>query len=266
MELKLYQVDAFGRGVFTGNPAAVVPLQDWLDDAVLAAIAAENNLSETAFIIRRGGDWDLRWFTPAFEVALCGHATLGAAHAICEFIDPNASELRFNTRQSGVLTVTKKGNVYEMRFPAIATEEVATPDALVAALGVAPSRTLIGHYSPSEADYLAIFDTEEAVQDLKPDMGGFSALGTRGAICSAAGQDVDFVSRYFAPAAGIPEDPVTGSAHCILTPYWAAAFGKTALEARQISARGGWLGCVLDGESVRLTGQAFTYLEGSIVL
>jgi len=266
MELKLYQVDAFGRGVFTGNPAAVVPLQDWLDDAVLLAIAAENNLSETAFIIRRGADWDLRWFTPAFEVALCGHATLGAAHAICEFIDPDGTEIQFHTRKSGVLTVTKKRDAYEMRFPAIAAEEVETPDALATALGTSPSRTLVGHYSEAEADYLAIFDTAEAVRELTPDMGAFAALGTRGVICSAAGREVDFVSRFFAPAAGIPEDPVTGSAHCILTPYWSTALGKTALEARQISARGGWLGCVLDGEFVRLTGQAFTYLEGSIVI
>jgi PhzF family phenazine biosynthesis protein len=266
MKLKLYQVDAFGQGVFTGNPAAVVPLTRWLTDDVLAAIAEENNLAETAFIVRADGHWDLRWFTPKIEVALCGHATLAAAHVICEFIDPGALSVRFQTRQSGVLTVTKLADSYELSLPAIAATEQETPETLVDAIGARPDCTMLGRYSDTEWDYMAVFDSQTEVQDLNPDMGALAELESRGVICTAPGDEVDFVSRYFAPAAGVPEDHVTGSAHCILTPYWARRLAKTELQARQISGRGGWLQCTSDQGIVRLKGRAATYLEGSIFL
>jgi PhzF family phenazine biosynthesis protein len=266
MKLNLYQVDAFGRGVFTGNPAAVVPLTRWLTDGVLAAIAEENNLAETAFIVREDGYWDLRWFTPKIEVALCGHATLAAAHVICEFIDPGALTVRFQTRQSGVLTVTKLADIYELSLPAIAATAHETPEFLVDALGAQPDRTLLGHYSDDEWDFMAVFDSQTDLQELNPDMGALAKLESRGVICTAPGDEVDFVSRYFAPAAGVPEDHVTGSAHCILTPYWTTRLAKSELQARQISGRGGWLQCTRDKDVVRLAGRAATYLEGSIFL
>ena len=266
MRLKIYQVDAFGRGVFTGNPAAVVPLEHWLPDETLGAIAEENNLAETAFLVRDSDGWELRWFTPKFEVALCGHATLGAAHAICEFLDPDAVEISFKTRYSGLLSVKRKADIYEISFPKIAATECQSTDQLVKALRAQPDQTLTGNYSKTEWDFVAIFDSQSDIEDLKPDMAALSTLGARGAICTAPGNSVDFVSRYFAPAAGVPEDPVTGSAHCILAPIWAAELDKTVLTARQISKRGGWLECILDQQNVRLSGQAFTYLEGVIFI
>jgi len=270
MKLRIYHVDAFVEArPFSGNPAAVVPLDDWLDDATLLGIARENNLSETAYIVRGGADgadWQLRWFTPGTEVALCGHATLGAAHAIREFIDPAATECRFATRQAGVLAVAVTADGYEMRFPAVASAEVTPPQGLADALGAVPHRVLVGSYSPDERDYVAVLATEAQLRDLAPDMGALARLDSRGLICTAPGEAVDFVSRYFAPGAGVNEDPVTGSAHCILTPYWACELGKEDLTARQISPRGGALGCVVDGDIVRLSGRAVTYLEGTITI
>ncbi len=266
MRLKIYQVDAFGRGVFTGNPAAVVPLEHWLADETLGAIAEENNLAETAFIVKDGDGWELRWFTPKVEVALCGHATLGAAHAICEFIDPDAVEISFKTRYSGLLSVKREADVYEISFPKIASTECRSTEQLAKALRAQPEQLLTGNYSETEWDFIAVFGSQDDIENLEPDMGALSVLGSRGAICTAPGNDVDFVSRYFAPAAGVPEDPVTGSAHCILTPIWAARFDKRSLTARQISKRGGWLECRLDQTKVRLSGQAFTYLEGLILI
>ncbi len=266
LKCKLYQIDAFGRGVFTGNPAAVVFLTRWLADDVLRSIAEENNLAETAFVLREDDDWGLRWFTPKIEVALCGHATLAAAHAICEFVDPGVTMIRFRTRESGVLTAKKRAETYELGLPSIMPTEQETPEALVDAIGTQPCRTLLGRYSDTEWDFMAVFDSQREVRDLEPDMEALARLDCRGVICTAPGDEVDFVSRYFAPAAGVPEDHVTGSAHCILTPYWAAQLAKTELEAQQISGRGGWLHCTSDQGMVRLSGRAVTYLEGTIFL
>jgi len=260
----MYQVDAFGEGVFTGNPAAVVPLDDWLDDEVMLAIAAENNLAETAFVVRAKDRWKIRWFTPRIEVALCGHATLAAAHAICEFVDPDISEILFDTTWSGTLGVERNSEGYTMSFPCITPKEASTHLDLSTALGASPVRTLVGHYSESQWDIVAVFDTAESIQNIEPDFAAVAKLGSRGVICTASDHESEFVSRYFAPAVGVPEDPVTGSAHCILTPFWASEHGETDFNARQLSERGGWLRCVLDGNTVRISGRADTYLEGFI--
>ncbi len=258
-ELPIYQVDAFAARVFAGNPAAVCPLDDWLPDQVLQAIAVENNLSETAFLVRRGAgaEYDLRWFTPAHEVDLCGHATLGSAYVIANHLDGGGAEVRFHTR-SGLLTVTREGDLYTLDFPALPPERIADSAAVAEALGAAPAELW------EEMDLMAVFASEAAVAALAPDMAKVAQLETRGVIATAPGETCDFVSRFFAPRAGIPEDPVTGSAHCILTPYWATRRGKTRLSARQISARGGELEVEARGERVLISGRVAPYLEGRI--
>ncbi len=266
MKLKIYQVDAFARGAFTGNPAAVVPLEYWLDDNQLLAIAEENNLSETAFVIGEGEDWKLRWFTPSAEVALCGHATLGAAHAIFEFLERDVSELRFATRQSGTLIVERRGDCLAMNFPVLHPELIEMQADVTAALGAKPSALFAANYSPKERDLLAVFEHETDVAALAPDFAGIASIPTRGIICTAPGKDMDFVSRYFAPAVGVPEDPFTGSAHCILTPYWAERLTKEQLSACQISLRRGWATCTFAGERVELLGKATTFMTGQIFL
>ena len=262
MDIALYQIDAFTDRLFSGNPAAVCPLENWLPDSVMQRIAAENNLSETAFFVpREGADGDqafeLRWFTPAVEVPLCGHATLATAFVIATILAPGTERMRFETR-SGQLEVTRRGDLFAMDFPARPPEPVATSPGLTAALGRAPRELL------AASSYLAVFADEAEVAALAPDMTAIAALDRDGVIVTAAGREVDFVSRYFAPAAGIPEDPVTGSAHCVLTPYWAKRLGRDSLHARQISARGGELFCEDRGERVTVAGRAVRYLEGRI--
>ena len=262
MELTLYQVDAFANRVFAGNPAAVCPLDDWLPDETLQAIALENNLSETAFLIAKtdpdGGEaWDLRWFTPAFEVDLCGHATLGSAYVVATYLKPGSETMAFDTR-SGRLTVTREGELFAMDFPALERKPLDDLEAAEDALGARPSALF------ESMDWMAVFETEEAVAALQPDSGKVKALETRGVIATAPGKAVDFVSRFFAPAAGIEEDPVTGSAHSISTPYWAERLGKTKLTARQISARGGELSLEARGERVTIAGRVVPYMEGRI--
>ncbi len=264
MDLPIFVVDAFCRGSFSGNPAAVVPLQEWLPDSVLGAIARQNNLSETAFIVGSGSVWSLRWFTPVLEVALCGHATLGAAHIVFDDLVPGIRSVAFSTRQAGELVVERSGHGYEMTFPAVQVASADSQWSLTPALGRAPVQVMVGCYSDSECDALALFDSQADVLALDPDMSALSRLDCRGVICTAAGADVDFVSRYFAPRAGVPEDPVTGSAHCLLTPFWARRLGRTTLWARQLSSREGWLRCTDDGPRVRLWGEARTYLRGRI--
>jgi len=256
-EIPIYQVDAFAAQAFAGNPAAVCPLDDWLPDATLQAIAAENNLSETAFLVKRGGDYDLRWFTPAIEVDLCGHATLASAYVVAEHLERNATRMRFLSR-SGPLEVSREGELFTLDFPALPPEPVADVAPFAAALGAAPVAVL------KHGKALALFETEHQVRDLVPDMAAVKALDCDGVIASAPGATCDFVSRYFAPHAGIPEDPVTGSAHCVLTPYWAERLGKSRMSARQISARGGELAVELAGERVRIAGRVAPYLEGRI--
>lgn len=259
MRLPLYQVDAFTDRVFGGNPAAVCPLDSWIDDAVMQAIALENNLSETAFFVRRGEVYELRWFTPAVEVDLCGHATLGSAWVIFNRIDPDRREIRFHTR-SGVLTVRRDGETLTMDLPANPPRLVEAVPGLAEALGKAPQQVLAtgGHY-------LAVYDRAAAVRDLAPHAAALIALDRLGIIVTAPGEDaVDFVSRYFAPRKGVMEDPVTGAAHCVLTPYWAERLGKEALTARQISRRGGALGCRLRSDRVELSGRVAPYMQGTI--
>jgi PhzF family phenazine biosynthesis protein len=259
MNIPIYQVDAFTSRLFAGNPAAVCPLDRWLDDALMQAIAAENNLAETAFFVAQAGQYGLRWFTPTTEVDLCGHATLATAFVIFSELDTERTTVTFETR-SGELTVRREGELLTMDFPALAPEACEPPEALLAGLGQAPREVF------AAMDYLAIFDTEAQVRALRPDMARISQLDRRGVIASAPGTRSDFVSRYFAPAAGIPEDPVTGSAHCMLTPYWARRLGKPRLHALQVSARGGELFCEDRGDRVLLSGRAVKYLHGAITL
>ncbi len=258
-EIPIYQVDAFASKVFAGNPAAVCPLDAWLPDDVMQAIALENNLSETAFLVKRGAgaEYDLRWFTPAHEVDLCGHATLGSAYVVANHLNGGAAEVRFHTR-SGLLTVTREGELYTLDFPVLPPKRIDDDPAVADALGAAPRELW------DETKQMAVFASEADIAGLNPDMGKIAALEARGVIATAPGKSCDFVSRYFAPKAGIPEDPVTGSAHCVLTPYWSTRLGKTHMSARQISARGGALAVELSGERVLISGRVAPYMEGRI--
>jgi PhzF family phenazine biosynthesis protein len=257
LKLPLYQLDAFTTRLFGGNPAAVVLLDAWLPDGVLAAIAAENNLAETAFVIPRADVSPLRWFTPAIEVDLCGHATLAAADVLFRYRFPSLGRLAFSTK-SGELAVTREGALLKMDFPARPGKPVAVTDALADALGARPREAYLAR------DLLAVFDSESELRSLRPDFARIAALDAFAVIVSAPGDTVDFVSRFFAPGAGVPEDPVTGSAHCTLAPYWAARLGKKQLSAQQLSARGGDLLCELRGERVLIAGQVVEYLRGEI--
>ncbi len=259
MKLKQYQVDAFAERVFEGNPAAVCPLERWLDDGLLQAIANENNLSETAFFVPSEEGFQLRWFTPVAEVELCGHATLASAHVLFDILGHSGKQITFQTR-SGALVVESKGGLLAMDFPAQPPVATPIPDALVAGLGRVPQEVWAAN------DYMAIFEDEDAVRAIAPDFAKLQALDLRGVIVTAPGTDVDFVSRFFAPKIGVPEDPVTGSAHCELTPYWARRLGKTRFEARQVSPRGGRLSCQLQGRRVILSGKAVTFMVAEIDL
>ncbi len=260
MEIPLYQVDAFTKKLFGGNPAAVCPLDSWLDDDTLQSIAAENNLSETAFMVHQNGSWHLRWFTPAVEVDLCGHATLAAAYVL--FMEnPSMEKVEFNSR-SGELVVYKEGDRLRMDFPALAVKPVDLPEPLVEWLG----KDIVGCF---EGIYLmVVLPNAKSVADLEPNLDALLRLESFGVIVTAQGDgvDCDFVSRFFAPKAGILEDPVTGSAHCLLTPYWSDVLGKKQLEAIQISPRRGYLHCVHRGERVDLLGHARLYAQGRIFL
>jgi len=259
VRIPLYQIDAFTERLFRGNPAAVCPLEEWLEDEQMQAIAAENNLSETAFFLRRGEGYQLRWFTPKVEVDLCGHATLASAFVILNYLEPAREEVRFQTR-SGELVVRRNGDLLAMDFPAREPWRCECPIALSQALGKPPLELW------EARDYMAVYESEEQVRALAPDMGALVAVGHFAVIVTAPGREADFVSRFFAPAAGVPEDPVTGSAHCTLVPYWARRLAKTQLHARQVSARGGELFCEYRGERVTIAGRAVRYLEGTICL
>lgn len=260
MDIPIYQVDAFTLGPFSGNPAAVCPLDAWLDDTTMQSIAAENNLAETAFIVANGEGYDLRWFTPAIEVDLCGHATLAAGYVILNHLQPDLDAVAFETL-SGRLIVTRDGDRLSMDFPARAPTPVAVSQALIDALGEAPSEV---HAS---RDILAVYDDEARVRALSPDQARLLALDEGlGVIATARGDAVDFVSRFFVPKAGIAEDPVTGSAHCTLVPFWAERLGKLQLVAHQVSPRGGELHCEHRGDRVIMSGQCTLFLTGSIHL
>jgi PhzF family phenazine biosynthesis protein len=262
MRTPIFQVDAFTTRRFAGNPAAVMPLASFPEDGVMQSVAAENNLAETAFLVREGEDYRIRWFTPAVEVPLCGHATLASAATIMERLEPGRERVVFHSA-SGPLTVTRAGAAYVMDFPARPSETIAPPPALIAALGVTPVEVTV-----NEFNYLAALETAGQVRQLAPDFAAIARLDRSGVIVTAqgdqsgGGQGYDFVSRYFAPAKGIPEDPVTGGAHCSLVPYWAKRLGKTEFRAFQASPRGGEIACRLAGTRVTLGGACVFYLEG----
>jgi PhzF family phenazine biosynthesis protein len=259
MEIPLYQIDAFASGLFRGNPAAVCPLARWLPDEILQSIAAENNLSETAFYVPNGGGrYHLRWFTPRLEVDLCGHATLATAYVILEARREAAGPRVTFDSKGGELTVDREDGLYALNFPARPPAECAADPRLIPGLGAQPQRVL------AASDYLCVFETEEQVRALAPNMDQIAAVDKFAVIVTAPGRDCDFVSRFFAPSKGVPEDPVTGRAHCTLIPYWAARLGKTKLFARQISRRGGELWCELRGDRVKIAGRAVKFLEGRI--
>ena len=260
MSLKIYQVDAFTSKVFGGNPAAVVPLDAWLPDVAMQAIAAENNLAETAFFVPEAGRYGLRWFTPTQEVPLCGHATLASAFVIFTEIDPVLGSVEFST-QSGTLTVTRAGDLLRMDFPRHALTEVEAPFSLLVGLRAVPSRVYFVSESPN---YYAVYATEAEIRALTPEFAEITQLDALGVIATAPGEDCDFVSRYFAPKLGIPEDPATGSTHCALAPYWGERLGKTELFAQQVSVRGGDLFCTVTDQRVLISGQAALYSRGEI--
>jgi len=259
VEIPLYQIDAFTGRLFAGNPAAICPLERWLDDGLMQSIALENNLSETAFFVRSGDGYDLRWFTPACEVDLCGHATLASAYVVFEHLEPKAELVRFRTR-SGELRVERRGQRLRMDFPARPPERQELLPALAEALGKPPRELWAAR------DYMAVYESEEEIRSLTPDMRAVAALDQFAVAVTAPGSQADFVSRFFAPAHGVDEDPVTGSAHCTLIPYWAARLKKTSLHALQVSARGGELWCELAGDRVSIEGRAVQYLRGTIAL
>jgi PhzF family phenazine biosynthesis protein len=259
MKVPLWQVDAFSARRFGGNPAAVVPLEQWLPDETLLAIAAENNLAETAYLVPEGGQYAIRWFTPRQEMPLCGHATLASAWVVLNRLEPGRTEVSFSSK-SGVLTVRRSGERLVLDFPVMKLEGPQRHEGIEAALGAPPAELHRGF------QWLAVYDSEAAVRALAPDFGALGKIDVHGVIATARGKECDFVSRFFAPAAGIDEDPVTGSAHCRLVPYWAAKLGKTKLYARQLSKRGGELWCELKGDRVLMAGDAALYLEGTLFL
>ena len=259
MRTPIFQVDAFTTRRFAGNPAAVMPMDRFLDDATLQAIAAENNLAETAFLVAEGGDYRLRWFTPTTEVPLCGHATLASAAVIMERLEPGRSTVVFHSA-SGPLTVNRAESGYVMDFPARLSEPVPTPPGLPEALGVVPIEVVADAFN-----YIALLESAQVVRELAPDIAALARMDRGGVIVTAQGDGIhDFVSRYFAPAKGIPEDPVTGGAHCALAPYWAKRLGKTTFRAYQASRRGGEIVCRLVGDRVELEGTCVFYLEGAV--
>lgn len=257
MKIPLYQVDAFSDRVFGGNPAAVCPLDAWPEDALLQAIAGENNLSETAFVAGGEGRYRLRWFTPVREVDLCGHATLASAFVAMERLEPGLEAVTFDT-QSGALEVHREGGRLVMDFPSRPPEPWEPPPELLEGLGIAPRDVL------RSRDVVAVYASADDVRRLEPDFRALARVDCLGVIATAEGEDADFVSRFFAPAVGIDEDPVTGSAHATLTPYWSQRLGKADLEARQLSRRGGRLWCGQRGERVSIAGHAVLYLSGEI--
>lgn len=262
MKLKIFQVDAFAANVFEGNPAAVCPLNEWLDDAILQKIAEENNLSETAFFVSSGDDIQLRWFTPLEEVDLCGHATLASAHVLYEHLEYIKPQINFQTK-SGKLIVTKTDSGFSMDFPAsmpvILNSDIPTD--LMSALGDVKPQKILAAF-----DYIIVLNSEDEVKNLTPDFSKWLNIDLRGVIVTAPGNDVDFVSRCFFPKLRVNEDPITGSAHCELTPYWASELNRNTFKARQMSLRSGMVYCELVNDRVILTGSAVDYMTGEITI
>lgn len=262
MRVPLFHVDVFTAQAFRGNPAAVCFLDSWLDDQALQKVATENNLSATAFLVARGNSLSIRWFSPKREIRLCGHATLATAHLTFTEMSRELERVQFETRFSGTLTATKEGPVVAVDFPAFVPERSSSiPNELLRALGL---KRLPSEILEANDTYIAVLDNPEIVQSIRPDFALLEKLHPHAVVVTAAGNNTDFVSRYFAPSYGVPEDPVTGSAHCSLTPYWAKRLEKLHLHARQLSERGGELWCELAGERVILKGDAVVTMKGSL--
>lgn len=260
MNLKLYQVDAFAEKLFEGNPAAVIPLKEWLPDPVMQSIAVENNLSETAFFVPEKDGFHLRWFTPASEVNLCGHATLATAHVLFNHLGYNHEVITFNSR-SGILKVKKKQDLLQLDFPVSPLMQISLPPEIEKAVGKMPVACYMGR-----EDMMLVFEWEKDIRNAVPDPGYIKTLKARGLIITAPSSEYDFVSRFFAPLEGIDEDPVTGSAHTVLIPYWANRLNKPEMIAKQVSQRGGILHCRLLTDRVEIGGHAITYMTGEINL
>jgi PhzF family phenazine biosynthesis protein len=261
MKLTIYQVDAFAEKVFSGNPAAVIPLNDWLEDALMQQIAMENNLSETAFFVKTEEGYHIRWFTPEYEIDLCGHATLASAYVIKNFLEPHLGSISFTTQKAGVLRTTASEGLYTLDFPSRVPQSADIPKDLLPSLGDPQAVEVL-----RSRDYFVVLPDEDAVRNATPDFGLMSGLDTIGVIITAKGRSADVVSRCFYPGLGIQEDPVTGSAHCNIVPYWAARLGKTRLSCLQLSARGGALDCELNGDRVLMSGKCVLFLKGEIDL
>lgn len=258
-EIRIYQIDAFTSKVFAGNPAAVCPLEKWLNDSVMQSIAAENNLSETAFFVREDSGYRIRWFTPVREVDLCGHATLASGFVFFKYINPDSNKVEFHSN-SGPLRVTRDKEYLSLDFPTQPPKPCTAPKVLLEGLKREPAEVLCSE------DFLVVYPSEKDIVDLQPDFTKLNELGLRGVIVTAKGEKADFVSRFFAPTYGINEDPVTGSAHCELTPFWAERLKKNELQALQLSKRGGELFCKMAGDRVIISGQAVEYMRGSITI
>jgi PhzF family phenazine biosynthesis protein len=259
MKIPIYQVDAFTNERFKGNPAAVCPLDTWLPDAVMQNIAAENNLAETAFIVLAGNEYEIRWFTPTVEVDLCGHATLASSYVLFNELGFVGDQINFISHRSGPLSVTKNGTILALNFPVDTLSELPLKPEFAIGLSQAPVKVFKG-----KTDYLFVYNSEAEILALQPDFEVLKSHPVRGIIVTAPGETTDFVSRFFGPACGVNEDPVTGSAHTTLTPYWASVLGKTELTARQLSLRTGDLTCKLVGDRVEIAGEAVLYLRGEI--
>jgi PhzF family phenazine biosynthesis protein len=260
MRIPIYQVDAFSDHLFGGNPAAVCPLDQWLPDATMQQIAMENNLSETAFFVRKDDGFTIRWFTPLVEVDLCGHATLASAHVIFNHLNWDKPSISFLSK-SGLLVVTRKGDKITLNFPSDVIHPAEPPEGLIASLNIKPLETYAG-----KTDFMIVLTSQREVELLEPDFGLMKKSGGRGVVVTAKGDEVDFVSRFFAPQVGVDEDPVTGSAHTTLTPYWSKQLGKSDLTAIQLSKRKGRIWCKYMGDRVEITGNAVTYLIGQIII
>ncbi len=258
----LYQIDAFTDVPLGGNPAAVVPLDAWLPDAVMQAIALENNLSETAFIVPDGGDWAIRWFTPAVEVDLCGHATLASAWALFEKIEPGRTGVTFASASGPLIVAKADDGLLEMDFPGFSITPAEIPPGLADGLGAVPT----GVWRGGSDDLIALFDSADAIRALTPDFSTLAQVEAFGIVATAPGDDSDIASRYFAPRKGVNEDPVTGRAHCVVAPFWTKRLGQDRITARQLSARGGSLVCTVAGDRVKLAGRCALYLEGTITV
>lgn len=258
MNLTIYQVDAFTNEVFKGNPAAICPLDEWLDAELMQKIALENNLSETAFFVKNADVYEIRWFTPTYEIDLCGHATLASAFVIFEILKAEESLVKFRSHKSGELSVEKNADVLTLDFPSRPVSPVEIPDDLIEAIGKQPKEAF------KARDYFLVYENEQEIAEIKPDFSKLLEIDAHGFIVTAKGETADFVSRFFAPEVGVFEDSVTGSAHCNLIPFWAERLGKTEMFAKQISTRGGELFCALKGDRVKIGGNAVLYLKGEI--